>query len=300
MSERDHSEDVCRRVGEQLPAFLAGELPDHEGEALARHLEECAECAAQIALEPELRRHLDGSVELAAAPTALRERIRRSIAEENKAASPSRWRLALAAAAVFLVLANVGAYFKIGILPHEFVLAELRIRASLAKIHALLGVGLGDHLICAVYRRLAADPPAEAATVSEIGADWAPLADIASTYAPSGFEVRLAHRCEYGGRDFVHLIMFDGQQLASLVVTERRADDSFAASGEIPAARLGTIALYQGAGDDFGVSAFETNSYLVFLVSNLSTADQAAAATAYFPHISTFLASVVPSAPSLD
>jgi hypothetical protein len=130
-----------------------------------------------------------------------------------------------------LVSANVGAYFKIGILPHEFVLAELRIRASLEKIHALLGVGIGDHLICTVYRRLAADPPPRELTLSELGTDWAPLADIAASYAPNGFEGRLAHRCKYGGREFVHVALFDGRQLASLIVTQRRTADSFAASG---------------------------------------------------------------------
>ncbi len=300
MSERDHSEDVCRSVRERLPAFLEGKLPDHEGEALGRHLEECSACSAQIALEPELRRRIDGGVELEAAPAALENRILRSLAEERKAASGSRWRLALAAAAVLIVLANGVAYFKIGILPHEFVLAELRIRASLQKIHALLGVGLGDHLICAVYRRLAADPPPEELTVSLMGEEWAPLEDIAAAYAPAGFEVRLAHRCEYGGRDFVHVALFDGRQLASLIVTQRRAGDSFAASGEIPATRLGTIDVYAGGADDFGVSAFETDSYVVFLVSDLSAADQAAAAAAYFPHISTFLASAIPAAPALD
>lgn len=300
MSERDHSEDVCRRVREQLPAFVAGESPEGEGEALARHLEECAACAAQVALEPQLRGRLADGVEMETAPAALKARIQDAIARDAKGAAPSRWRLALAAAAILLVLANVGAYFKIGILPHEFVLAELRIRASLEKIHALLGVGIGDHLICTVYRRLAADPPPEESEVEEMGADWAPLADIAASYAPSGFEVRLAHLCHYGDREFVHVALFDGRQLASLIVTQRRAGDSFAASGETPSARLGTIDVYAGGADAFGVSAFETDSYLVYLVSDLSAADQASAAAVYFPHISTFLASALPPAPSRD
>ena len=300
MSEPDHSREVCRRVREQLPAFLAGELPEREGEALARHLEDCAGCAAQVALEPDLHLRLAEGVEMETAPAALRNRIQESIARETRGASPSRWRLALAAAAILLVLANVGAYFKIGILPHEFVLAELRIRASLEKIHALLGVGLSDHLICTVYRRLAADPPSEESAVEEMGAEWAPLAAIAASYAPSGFEVRLAHLCHYGDRGFVHVALFDGRQLASLIVTKRRDDDSFAASGETPVARLGTIDVYAGGADNFGVSAFETESYLVYLVSDLSAADQAAAAAAYFPHISTFLASALPATPTVD
>jgi anti-sigma factor RsiW len=78
MSERVHSEDVCRRVRERLPAFVAGELLDREGQALASHLEQCAACSAQVALQPELRQRLTGGVNAEAAPDALRERIRLS------------------------------------------------------------------------------------------------------------------------------------------------------------------------------------------------------------------------------
>lgn len=197
---------------------------------------------------------------------------------------------------MLFVLLNTASFYPKGTLLHEFALAELRIRASLEKIHELRGVGLGDHLICTVYRRLAEDPPSEELAVAEMGKDWAPLADVAARYAPVGFEVRLAHRCRYRGREFVHLAMYDGDQVMSLIVTQRLEGDSFSAADIDSSAQLADIDVFGGSVDEFGVSAFETDDFLVYLVSDLSTADQTTAAAAYFPPVSSFLATMTSAA----
>jgi hypothetical protein len=294
MSERNQIGTTCQQVREHLPDFLAGTMPEREGHLMGEHLADCAECSDLLALEPELRQRLDQGVVLEAAPAGLAERIRLGIDKESKANSGTRWRMALAAAAVLFVLLNVASYTVKGTLPHEFAIAELRIRASLEKVHEMLGVGLGDHLICTVYRRLAEEPPSEESITSEMGADWAPLADVATNYAPDGFDVRLAHRCNYRGREFVHLSMYDGEQVMSLILTQRRKDDAFSSSDIDPGIQLATLDVYGVSFDEFGVSAFETDDFLVYLVSDLTAADHAAAATAYFPAISVFLATATP------
>lgn len=294
MSERNQIGTNCHRVREHLPNFTEGSLPEAEAQVVAEHLEACAECSALLALEPELQQRLDQGVLLEAAPAGLAERIRLGIDNESKTTSGARWRMALVAAAMLFVLLNVASYAVKGTLPHEFAVAELRIRASLEKVHALLGVGLGDHLICTVYRRLAEEPPSEESVTSEMGADWAPLADVATNYAPAGFDVRLAHRCKYRGREFVHLAMHDGAQVMSLILTQRREDDAFSSTDIDPAIQLVDIDVFGVSIDEFGVSAFETDDFLVYLVSDLTAADHAAAAAAYFPPVSVFLATATP------
>lgn len=294
MSERNHIGINCHRVREQLSDFMAGTLPEREGRLVGEHLADCADCSALLAPEPELQRRFDHGIPVAASPAGLAERIHAGIDKESKANSAARWRMALAAAAVLFVLLNVASYAVKGTLPHEFAIAELRIRASLEKVHAMLGVGLGDHLICTVYRRLAEEPPSQESVTAEMGAEWAPLADVATNYAPAGFDVRLAHRCKYRGREFVHIAMHDDEKVISLILTQRRGDDGFSLSDVDSAIQVADIDVFGVAIDEFGVSAFETDDFLVYLVSDLTVADHAAAATVYFPAVSTFLATATP------
>lgn len=290
MTANDHNQEACRRARELLPAFAAGRMTDAEGEALAEHLARCPECAGLFELDPELKARLLAGVARPAAPPDFGDRVRQSLGKAGPSRSAARWIKGLAAAAALFIVLNLGSLFKSGILPHEFVMAELRIRASLEKIHALLGVGLGDHLICTVYRRLAEEPPGPEQVVDDMGEQWAPLAAITAERAPDGFEVRLAHRCRYGGRDFLHLAMHDGDRLLSLIITQRLTGDSFDESGLTAARRLGGLDVYEGSVDEFGVSSLETDDYLVYLVSDLTAAEQAAAAARLLPSTASFLA----------
>ncbi len=293
MIDRSPLPEECRRVRELLDRFLEGALNAPDAEEVAEHLDSCASCQS-LTVDTELGQRMQQGATLESAPASLEQRIRESLRQESGGSFRRRRPVILAAAAMLLIGLNAASFFKAGILPHEFVLAELRIRASLERIHELLGVGLGDHMICTVYRRLAEEPPSQASAVEEMGAEWAPLAEVAKQAAPEGFEVRLAHRCKYGGREFVHVALFDGENLASLIITARQAGDSVAESS-LTAERVGDANVYRTRIDEFGISAFETDAHLAYLVSDLSAAEQAEAAAAMLPPVSSFLASIVSS-----
>lgn len=116
---------VCRGMGPLLDAYLDSELAPSQVIELDRHLQECEDCAARIALDRAVRAGMRRSVRMTRAPQGMRERMGAAmIAEASR--SPRRgddtmvergrmlpWNVALplaSAAAIPLVLGIAGAW----------------------------------------------------------------------------------------------------------------------------------------------------------------------------------------------
>lgn len=110
----------CWRSRKQLSAYIDGELRPARARALARHLAECAGCAAR---ERELRRVWDGLGALAEAEVAagdLWSAIERRLARESRVPAPQvrhRWLVPAAVAASAMLGVAGGTLFAMRFAP---------------------------------------------------------------------------------------------------------------------------------------------------------------------------------------
>ncbi len=89
----------CRRIDERIDAWLDGELGERERREVARHLDECARCAAEYGALVVAVERLETLAE-PAAPEDFVTTVMARLPERGQAASPARiaWALGLSGA----------------------------------------------------------------------------------------------------------------------------------------------------------------------------------------------------------
>jgi anti-sigma factor (TIGR02949 family) len=111
--KQDKKNPVCRKFGRDLYHFQAGELPEGEQQALARHIDACPGCARQLEVEDALLSGLRRRLDRTEAPPELRARIGVALQGGASGRGASVWSgipwLLPAAAALLLVLVIVPA-----------------------------------------------------------------------------------------------------------------------------------------------------------------------------------------------
>ena len=121
-----------------------------------------------------------------------------------------------------------------------------------------------------MYRQILHGPVEEGDLTKSMGREFAPLAAIVRDKIPEGSQLRLAHRCRYRGRTYVHLaVAGEDGSLLSVILTPKEGDDSLAAAGVLPVVRASGVDLFAAGEDGYQIAAFETEQYLGFVVSNL-------------------------------
>jgi hypothetical protein len=195
----------------------------------------------------DLRQRLKAAVDATPVPPGLQTRVQARIRTRPK---PRVLLLAVPALVACALLVTV--YLK-GYLPVAFGRQASYIASVSANLPDVIKIGLGDHIHCAVFRKYPKTPPVE-----EVGVKYAGLVPIVQSHIPPGYSLKLAHQCHYLGRKFIHIVMGDGQYLASLVITAKGQNDGLP-PGEASAAR-------------FRISAFESGRYLVYFISDMPAA----------------------------
>lgn len=137
------------------------------------------------------------------------------------------------------------------------------------KVSKVMGVGLGDHIHCAYFRKYPAQPPTVAVMQKELGPEYAGLLDAVRAKVPDAFRVRLAHRCGYQGRKFVHLVLKNDERIMSVVLATKKDGEALSAERLVPALASAGVLLYQQHAESFQVAAFESSQHLVYLISDL-------------------------------
>jgi hypothetical protein len=199
----------------------------------------------------DLRQRLKTAVDATPVPLGLQARVQAHIRTRASSRVPI---FALAGVvAAFALLVTV--YLK-GYLPVSFGQQASYIESVSAGLPDVMKVGLGDHIHCAVFRKYPKTPPVDA-----VGAKYAGLVPVVQSHIPPGYSMKLAHQCHYLGREFIHIVIGDGQHLASLVITAKRENDDLPPD-VASAAR-------------FRISAFESGSYLVYFISDMPAARNA-------------------------
>src|SRR5436309_2972426 len=147
----------CEKARKYLDSYISNELMVETSHEVLKHLEGCRECSQVLRDRLFTRNRLREAVNREAVPFALRERLEKSIRQENAGLKPSqswsRWSLA-AAAVLMMCLAGWGAL-------HLWRLGRgtgIRLQANLppfitAQTAALLKIGVGDHVHCVIEHR---------------------------------------------------------------------------------------------------------------------------------------------------
>jgi len=244
---------TCDWMRGQFDAYVSRELPDETSREVARHLESCPQCAAELDARTRVREQLRAAVRATAVPEGLEAKVRRSVRGERLRPRTGLWAVA-AAAAVILCVALVG------LLRERANPEEAILRKTSGRLAALLNVGLRDHLRCAVFRKYSGQPVAAAEMAADLGPEFAGLVPLVRAKLPGDFRVIQGHHCSAGGRQYTHLIIAGGAgsgNLVSLILTRKLPSESL--SGGI----------YQAGVDRFQVVAFESHDYLAYVISDL-------------------------------
>ncbi len=263
----------CAGALQGLDAWIDGELSPAEYDAVARHLQTCPACSAVLANRTALRDRLRRVARLAEPAPDLAARIHSRLAVDDSAGRNRRGFLAAAA----MLLVSVGTYsaWKSGHLRITPAAREDYIASLMREVTPVMGIGLQQHVHCAVFRSYPAQSPGEEELAAGLGPQYAALVRVVQAHVPDGFRVAMAHRCEYKGRPYIHVVARRGGDLISLLITRRAEGESFDDHLRAVAKEDGT-ALYSSGVSHFSIAGFQTTEHLIYLVSGLNQGANAA------------------------
>lgn len=271
----------CEWVESKMELYMDRELGD-EANAVEQHLATCTECAETLSFRQALRQKVRSAADGAPVPGDLAARVRTRLDTQGSFRSwTSRHWSALAAAAMFVLVAGGLAVTQTsgsrsGV-PEVVMLSQI-----FAQTSSLLRVGLQDHIHCARFQSYPAQGPTLEALAAGLGPDFRDLVKIVHDHAPQGLQVIEAHRCEFGTRKYIHVVARHGEQLLSLVITERGSGESLGNELKSVLSESG-VNLYAANHADFQLAAFETGHYLTYLISNVSPSENVGALRAMTP-----------------
>jgi hypothetical protein len=261
----------CRKFRDVIDSYLCGELLVETNHEILRHAEQCPACREEMTARRNLRERLQrasAQVRLSEeAKERLRQRLREEAGRSPKARSANgsllhrifspRLPLALAASALL-----VAGYLYFGSHSSSQVQA-----AELSE--TLMQEAAEEHNVCTFHYKDSPEPEAIRPNAVEYNPIFAGLDQIAKRNT-RGMKLRLAHFCNLVGRNFVHLGFTKGDEMVSLLITER--DAKAMKNGVAPTddgLRAGLQSALQGK---YRVAAYQTSKHVVLVVSEFSEA----------------------------
>lgn len=274
----DFGQARCKRIEELLDAYVSGELLVETAHDVERHLASCEGCSQRLRELEALRRLLRRAGRSEPPPSGLEERIRLRVGRQAR--RPRNFWLA-AVAALFLAFAAgwTTSLAVTGHPPHRYLANEWAIQRWLRDVDGMFRLGLGTHAHCAYYRPKWKDELPAEEIVRELG-EYAPLSQAVSGSAPAGYELLVAHRCNYLGREYLHFALRAETGLLSVILTPATEED------ELPAEFSARTA------GGFEATAFAVERYVGFVVSDLPARENAAVAQSVRRPLQTALRSI--------
>lgn len=308
----------CRDFQEIADSYLGDELSVETNHEVIRHVGACDDCRRELAARRELRARLRSAFVKAAEmqPGAefveqLRTRLRASA--EGGASAWAGGRAWLAVAACLLLSATiVFVAVRRQLLPDMLRDQTLTaVAADDARTKGARQVGpehpaaapatvsatmttmtktaAGDHRDCAVKFRLAETPIDMEEAARKFDRAYLNLASAAMEQhgeLTGQIEFVEAHSCVTEGRRFGHVVLRHRGHLVSLLITEpARPEVSTAEARQPPPADSLARVIACSQAERYQVSCFETPRHAVFVVSDLSEADNLSIARALAPSV---------------
>lgn len=284
-------ETACEKTRRYLDAYVSNELLIETNQEVLHHLEACLECAAEADARLRVKARLKTAVEAQSAPAGLQSKIRGDLQRHSpRSPIPVSWtRWAVAAAAAAILIAGISIIRSRNALPDiaDRQAQDAFIQKVSETLSAVLRVGLGDHIHCAVFRRYPKDPPSLERLTETIGPEYQDLVPLVKTAVSTQYSIIMAHQCSYGSRHFVHVALSDGSHLVSLVIARKEPGESLDAL--TPTVHTSGVPVYQAAAGHYEIAGFETQNYLAFVVSDLNARDNLLVASTLAPGVQTFL-----------
>ncbi|MBA3766980.1 MAG: hypothetical protein H0W99_08330 [Acidobacteria bacterium] len=293
----------CRDFREVADSYLSDELLVETNHHVLAHLESCADCRRELAARRHLRQTLRRSFESAAElqiDTDFAARLRTQLrAKALDQSSPTfvGSRAWLAIAACLLVVFTFGLVF---IRQHmqapsaqrsaadgensntagaKLPTQQSRAGGANAAVNVVMRdaarFAVGDHRNCAIKFDLPEAPIDLEVAGRKYDHAYINLAKAVTDQlagASGEMEFVEAHSCVFEGRRFAHLVLRQHNRLISFLVTDLNAPEM--SERPVQAETKGSpqiIACSQVEG--YQVSCFETSSHAIFVVSDLSEAD---------------------------
>jgi len=228
------------------------EIDAAEAEWQDGHLLGCEACRTEADRRDRVRAGLQRAVKSTPVDVTFEQRLRGSLARPSFL---RQWR-AFAAAAVVLI--SAGLYW-IGPVIESRVRESAYFQVLPETVSRIMRVGLSDHVHCAAFRKFRKPPVAE-----ELPAAFRPVL----AHIPAGYSVAAAHECKTQGRPFVHFVLRGaGEKTVSLVMARKQRGETFANSA---LRRVAGSAVFTEDVPRFQIAGFEAESYLVFVVSDMT------------------------------
>jgi len=261
----------CRKFRDVIDSYLCGELLVETNHEILRHVEQCPACREEMAARRNLRETLRRAGAQSRLSEEAKERLRHRLREEASRSLKARSaigsllhrifspRLPPALAASALLVAGY-LYFGSHSSPRVQA-AELSER--------LMQEAAEEHNDCAFHYKDGPEPEAMNPNAVAYNPIFAGLDQVAKRHT-RGMKLRLAHFCNIVGRNFVHLGFTNGDEMVSLLITER---DTKAMKNGVAPTDDGLRAGLQGAlQGKYRVAAYQTSKHIVLVVSEFSEA----------------------------
>lgn len=272
MNRMQFGEGGCDKARKYLDSYISNELLVETNHEVLKHLDGCAACSAELEVGIRMRARVKAAVKSQPVPPDLQVRIRKEIHDRSLdswfAAGWSRWALAITASLV--LSAGVWVNYSRERMPDlsDRLGQSVYIQRVSSSLAAVLKVGLGDHLHCAVFRKYPQNPPPLEKMEADLGPSYRGLLPVVRTAIPDGYRVVMAHQCGYSGRKFIHLTFKKEGDILSLVVARKNSGESL--GGLSVEAEHSGIPLFQSAAGRYEVAGFEAGNFLAYVVSDLS------------------------------
>jgi len=123
----------------------------------------------------------------------------------------------------------------------------------------------------------------------DLGPDYAGLVSLVKERVPQDYTVMVGHRCDYKGRNFVHLILTSQKTILSVILTKKDGE-TFDKSALATVLQGAGPPIYRTRMQDQEIVGFETRNYLAYVVSSLPQEDHFQLASGLAPSVRNFLA----------
>ena len=272
MNQTKFGEQACQQVMAMLDSYIDEELLTGSNLDLAEHFRHCAACAREAGQRRVVRTRLRTAVREVRIPAGLEELVRGRLEDARRPQTNVSRLMSIAA----LLMVSFGAWvvYQSGTLRLTTVSPESYVATISGQVAAIMRVGLGDHLHCAVLRRRS---NRSKTAIDNLPAQFKDLLPIVRQCVPGELPLVTAHECRYHGRKFVHLTFGNNRSLLSLVIARKE-------DGEL----LGT-GIHTAGAQKFQVAAFESRDYLVYMVSDRPRQANLDILTAAAPALEKFL-----------
>jgi Putative zinc-finger len=261
---------TCERVLGLIDAYIDNELLVETNVDVLQHIQSCPRCAGELNFRSALKKRVRSAGQTADATPEFQLRIHDALREAAKPPRSRAWpRFMMAVAAAAAGIMGVSIAYQLGHLRLTTASRERFTQSLMQRVGYGMGVGLGDHVHCAYFRKYPKDIPNPEQMAADLGPDYKDLLPVIRKVIPIGYTIVMAHKCDYHGRRFVHVVLRSDSGLASLVIARRGDGESFARDQLIPAFAKAELPMYRASVSRFDLTAFETRGHLVYFISDL-------------------------------